>query len=53
VARAITGGEVLLVVGMLALLGIVAGVEYGKQKIGEGDNDDVGEQKNYSQKKLF
>jgi DUF4097 and DUF4098 domain-containing protein YvlB len=32
----ITGGEVVLVVGMLALLGIVVGVEYGKQKIGVG-----------------
>jgi hypothetical protein len=38
----ITAGEVVLVIGMLALLGIVAGVEYGKQKIGGmvdvGDN---------------
>ena len=44
---AITGGEVLLVVGMLALLGIVAGVEYGKQKIGEGIMDDVGDNFSY------
>jgi len=43
----ITGGEVLLVVGMLALLGIVAGVEYGKQKIGEGIMDDVGDSFSY------
>jgi len=31
----ITGGEVALVVGLLAILGIVVAVEYGKQKIGE------------------
>jgi Putative adhesin/Domain of unknown function (DUF5668) len=43
----ITGGEVLLVVGMLALLGIVAGVEYGKQKIGEGIMEDVGDNFSY------
>jgi len=41
----ITAGEVLLVVGMLALLGIVAGVEYGKQKI--GDMVDVGDSFSY------
>jgi len=43
----ITGGEVLLVVGMLALLGVVAGVEYGKQKIGEGIMGDVGDSFSY------
>src|SRR5271157_878850 len=43
----ITGGEVLLVVGMLALLGVVAGVEYGKQKIGEGIMGDVGNSFSY------
>ncbi len=43
----ITGGELVLVVGMLALLGIVAGVEYGKQKIGEGIMDDVGDNYTY------
>ncbi len=43
----ITGGEVLLVVGMLALLGIVAGVQYGKQKIGEGIMGDVGDSFSY------
>lgn len=41
----ITSGEVLLVVGMLVLLGIVAGVEYGKQKI--GDMVDVGDSFSY------
>jgi Domain of unknown function (DUF5668)/Putative adhesin len=39
----ITGGEVLLVLAMLALMGIVVGVEYGKEKVGglidvPGDN---------------
>ena len=38
----ITGGEVLLVVGMLALIGIIVGVDYTKEKIGGvmdvGDN---------------
>ncbi len=39
----ITGGEVLLVLGMLALMGIVVGVEYGKDRLGgvidvSGDN---------------
>ena len=38
----ITGGEVLLVVGMLALIGIIVGVDYTKEKIGDvvevGDN---------------
>ena len=43
---AITGGEVLLVVGMLALLGIVAGVEYGRKKIGDTILDEGGD--NYS-----
>lgn len=43
----ITGGEVLLVVGMLALLGAVAGVEYGKEKIGEGIMGDVGDNFSY------
>lgn len=43
----ITGGEVLLVVGMLALLGAVAGVQYGKQKIGEGIMGDVGDRFSY------
>ena len=32
---AITGGEVALVLGMLALLGVVVGVDYTKQKIGD------------------
>jgi Domain of unknown function (DUF5668)/Putative adhesin len=41
----ITAGEVVLVIGMLALLGIVAGVEYGKQKI--GDMVDVGDSFSY------
>jgi len=31
----ITGGEILLVLGMLALLGIVVGVDYTKEKIGD------------------
>jgi DUF4097 and DUF4098 domain-containing protein YvlB len=31
----ITGGELLLVLGMLALLGTVAGVDYTKEKIGD------------------
>jgi len=44
----ITGGEVLLVVGMLALLGIVVGVEYGKQKIGEGVDIWSGDGESYS-----
>jgi hypothetical protein len=40
----ITGGEVALVLGMLALLGAVVGVEFGKEKLGDtleevrGDN---------------
>jgi hypothetical protein len=37
----ITGGEVLLVLAMLALMGIVVGVEYGKDRFGidvSGDN---------------
>jgi Domain of unknown function (DUF5668)/Putative adhesin len=39
----ITGSEVLLVLAMLALMGIVVGVEYGKEKVGgiidvSGDN---------------
>jgi hypothetical protein len=42
----ITAGEVLLVVGMLALLGVVASVEYGKRKIGEGIGD-VGDSFSY------
>jgi len=32
---AITGGEVVLVLGMLALLGLVVGVDYTKQKLGD------------------
>jgi len=43
----ITAGEVLLVAGMLVLLGIVASVEYGKQKIGEGIMGDVGDNFSY------
>jgi hypothetical protein len=43
----ITGGEVLLVVGMLALLGVVAGVQYGKEKIGEGIMGEVGDSFSY------
>jgi hypothetical protein len=41
---AITGGEILLVLAMLSLLGIVVAVEYGKEKLGDsfeeirGDN---------------
>src|SRR5215472_5162857 len=31
----ITGGEIFLVLGMLALLGIVVGVDYTKEKIGD------------------
>jgi DUF4097 and DUF4098 domain-containing protein YvlB len=31
----ITGGEVALVVGMLALLGVVVGVDYTKEKVGD------------------
>src|SRR5208283_1013469 len=42
----ITGGEVVLVVGMLALLGIVVGVEYGRKKIGDTILDEGGD--NYS-----
>ncbi len=42
----ITASEVLLVVAMLALLGIVAGVQYGKEKIGEGFSD-VGDNFSY------
>ena len=42
----ITGGEVVLVVGMLALLGIVVSVEYGKQKISDAILDGGGD--NYS-----
>ena len=42
----ITGGEVALVVGMLALLGIVVSVEYGKQKISDAILDGGGD--NYS-----
>jgi len=37
----ITGGEILLVLGMLALLGMVVGVDYTKEKI--GDVVEVGE----------
>jgi hypothetical protein len=37
----ITGGEVLLVLGMLALLGTVVGVNYTKEKI--GDKIDIGD----------
>jgi DUF4097 and DUF4098 domain-containing protein YvlB len=32
---AVTGGEVMLVLGMLALLGLVVGYDYTKQKVGE------------------
>lgn len=37
----ITGGEILLVLGMLALLGAIVGVDYTKEKI--GDTMEVGE----------
>ena len=43
----ITGGEVLLVVGMLVLLGIVASVEIAKKKIGDGFMNDVGDSFSY------
>jgi DUF4097 and DUF4098 domain-containing protein YvlB len=36
---AVTGGEVMLVLGMLALLGLVVGYDYTKQKVGEGLGD--------------
>ncbi len=42
----ITGGEVVLVMGMLALLGIVVAVEYGRKKIGDTILDEGGD--NYS-----
>ena len=45
-AGGITGGEVALVAGMLALLGIVVGVEYGRKKIGDTILDEGGD--NYS-----
>ena len=38
---AVTGGEVMLVLGMLALLGLVVGYDYTKQKVGETLNIDV------------
>jgi len=44
----ITGSEVVLVVGMLALLGIVVGVEYGKKKIGDAILDDGGDNYTYN-----
>jgi DUF4097 and DUF4098 domain-containing protein YvlB len=40
---AITAGEVLLVVGMLALMGIVIGVDYGKKVVGENWEDIQGD----------
>jgi len=43
----ITAGEVMLVVGMLALLGIVVGVEYGKRKIGDVIMDEGGDNYTY------
>ncbi len=42
----ITAGEVVLVMGMLALLGIVVAVEYGRKKIGDTILDEGGD--NYS-----
>ena len=44
----ITGGEVVLVVGMLALLGIVVGVEYGRKKIGDTILDEGGDNYSYN-----
>jgi DUF4097 and DUF4098 domain-containing protein YvlB len=38
---AVTGGEVMLVLGMLALLGLVVGYDYTKQKVGETLDIDV------------
>ena len=38
---AVTGGEVMLVLGMLALLGLVVGYDYTKQKVGERLDIDV------------
>jgi DUF4097 and DUF4098 domain-containing protein YvlB len=38
---AVTGGEVVLVLGMLALLGLVVGYDYTKQKVGETLDIDV------------
>jgi DUF4097 and DUF4098 domain-containing protein YvlB len=38
---AVTGGEVMLVLGMLALLGLVVGYDYTKQKVGDTLNIDV------------
>jgi len=38
---AVTGGEVTLVLGMLALLGLVVGYDYTKQKVGETLDIDV------------
>jgi hypothetical protein len=40
---AITGGEVLLVFGMLALLGIVVAVDYGKKVVGDNWADIQGD----------
>ena len=38
---AVTGGEVMLVLGMLTLLGLVVGYDYTKQKVGETLDIDV------------
>ena len=38
---AVTGGEVMLVLGMLALLGLVVGYDYTKQKVGDTLDIDV------------
>jgi len=46
-AGSITGGEVVLVMGMLALLGIVVAVEYGRKKIGDTILDEGGDSYSY------